>query len=199
MKTSLKFLTLLVALTMGMFVTPAARAECGYYSQAHKGAASLLPQSWQGMGIGEASFVLASDHESDESIVGFWKVAFTAKGNTEIPDGTPIDSALVVWHSDGTEIMNSGRPPQDGNFCMGVWKKVGKSKYKLNHFALGNDPNGNPTGPTHLVEHISVSHDGNSYAGTFTIDAYDTSGNLAAHIIGIIAATRITVHTPSVL
>lgn len=199
MKTSLKFLMLLMVLSMGMVVTPAARAECGYYSQVQKDGKSMLPQSWQGTEFGEASIVLASDHDSDEPIVGFWKVAFTAKGNTEIPDGALIDSALVVWHSDGTEIMNSSRPPQDGNFCMGVWKKVGKSKYKLNHFALGNDPNGNPAGPTHLVEHISVSRDATSYAGTFAIDAYDTSGDLAAHIIGIITATRITVHTPSVL
>jgi hypothetical protein len=48
-----------------------------------------------------------------------------------------IDNALVVWHSDYTEIMNSGRPPQDGDFCLGVWEQVGKSKYKLNHFAWG--------------------------------------------------------------
>jgi hypothetical protein len=56
--------------------------------------------------------------------VGFWKVTFTAEGNTEgPPDDTPIDSGYVQWHSDGTEIMNSGRPPQNGNICLGVGKE----------------------------------------------------------------------------
>ncbi len=31
-----------------------------------------------------------------------------------------VDNAFVQWHSDGTEIMNSRRPAQDGNFCLGV-------------------------------------------------------------------------------
>jgi hypothetical protein len=59
--------------------------------------------------------------EPGASIVGMWHVTFTAKGNSEgPPDNTPIDNAVVVWHSDRTEIMNSGRPAQDGDFCLGV-------------------------------------------------------------------------------
>jgi len=112
---------------------------------------------------------------------------------------TPMDNAIVVWHSDKTEIMNSGRPPQDGDFCMDVWKRTGKSRYKLNHFAWGgndttNTPSGigNPTGPTRIVEEVTLSPDGNHYVGTFTLDATDTSGTPMAHIIGVITATRVT-------
>ena len=141
----------------------------------------------------------------EDPIVGMWKVAFLAKGNTgpdAPPDGTPIDSAIVQWHADGTEIMNSGRPAQDGNFCLGVWEKVGFNKYKLNHFALGNDPSnaptgiGNPAGPTHIQETITLSRDGNQYSGSFILDATDPSGNTGPHIIGVIKAIRITVNTP---
>jgi hypothetical protein len=137
------------------------------------------------------------------SIVGMWHATFTAEGN-ELgpPDDTPIDNALVVWHSDGTEIMNSARPPQDGDFCMGVWKKTGKYTYKLNHIAwLANDtanaPSGigNPTGPTQIIEEVTLSPDGKHYTGTFTLNAYDTSGNQVAHIVGVISATRITLNT----
>ena len=85
---------------------------------------------------------------------------------------------------------------------MGVWKKTGKSTYKLNHLAwLANDtanaPSGigNPSGPTRFLEEVTLSPDGNHYTGTFTLDAYDTSGNLVAHIVGVIAATRITTDT----
>ena len=148
-----------------------------------------------------------SSQASDDPIVGFWKVAFTSKGNEPtIPDGAPIDSGFVQWHSDGTEIMNSGRPPQNGDFCLGVWEKTGRSRYKLNHFALGNiiDPTnptaiGPPGGPTQITEDIILSRDGNRYVGTFTLDAYDTPANgnkLLAHIVGVITATRLTVDTP---
>jgi hypothetical protein len=184
----------LAMLVLGTLLISSASAECG--PQKFKSSAFPPPQSWQDQGgLGAASLVLTS--YSADPIVGFWKVVFTAKGNANIPDGTPIDSALVVWHDDGTEIMNSGRPPQDGNFCMGVWKRSG-SIYRLNHFALGNDTSGNPAGPTHIVENVSLSPDANHYAGTFTLDAYDTSGNNVAHILGVIAARRITVNTSSV-
>ena len=140
----------------------------------------------------------------EDPIVGMWKVLFIAKGNGSggPPDEAVIDSAIVQWHADGTEIMNSGRPAQDGNFCLGVWEKTGINKYKLNHFALGNDPAnapsgiGNPAGPTHIQEAVTLSRDGNQYSGSFILDATDPSGNSEAHIIGVIKATRITVNTP---
>jgi len=165
-----------------------AGAECGSI----KLPAKLHRQSWQGDSLA-ASLLLASDHE--DRIVGMWKADFTAKGNADIPDGAPIDSPFVVWHADKTEIMNSSRPPQDGNFCLGVWERVGHSKYKLNHFAQGNDTSGNPQF-THITETVWLSPDGKSYSGNFTLDAYDSSGNLEVEILGAIAATRVTVDTP---
>jgi hypothetical protein len=85
---------------------------------------------------------------------------------------------------------------------MGIWKKAGKNTYKLNHFAwLANDtanaPSGigNPQGPTRIFEEVTLSPDGKHYTGTFTLDAYDTDGNQVAHIVGVIAGTRITLHT----
>lgn len=141
--------------------------------------------------------------EDHDPIVGMWHVTFTAEGNNPgPPDNTPIDNALVTWHADGTELMNSARPPQDGDFCMGVWERSGRDQYRLNHFAwLANDTTnapsgiGNPTGPTRIFERITLSPDGNHYTGKFTLDAFDTNGNRLAHIVGTIAATRITLHT----
>jgi len=158
-------------------------------------------QSFDGLQAGPASLRLVT-HDHDP-IVGMWHVTFTASGNESgPPDGTPIDNALVTWHSDGTELMNSARPPQDGNFCMGVWKKTGENRYKLNHFAwLANDASnapggiGNPTGPARIVANIILSPDGKHYTGTFTLDAYDTLGNQVAHIVGVVAGTRITLNT----
>ena len=160
----------------------------------------LRQQSWQQPDAMQSSLLRIAD--SGDPIVGMWHVTFTAQGNENgPPDGAAIDNALVTWHADGTELMNSARPPQDGDFCMGVWKRSGKT-YKLNHFAwLANDTAnapggiGNPTGPVNLVEYVTLSADGKHYSGSFTLDAYDTSGNPVAHIVGVIAATRITTNT----
>jgi hypothetical protein len=176
-----------------------ANAACG---DANMGAI-LHRQSWQGSDTFQPGSLLRIANAENDPIVGMWHVTFTAQGNESgPPDGTPIDNALITWHSDGTELMNSARPPQDGDFCMGVWKKMGKSTYKLNHFAwFANDTTnaptgiGNPTGPTRLFEEVTLSPDKNQYTGTFTLDAYDTAGTHVAHIVGVIAATRITLNT----
>jgi hypothetical protein len=199
MTTLFKKITLALGIVLiGTILTASASAECG--DTKLKTPASLKQQSWQDQSQ-PASLLLVQS--TSDPIVGMWHVSFTAKGNPNgPPDGTPIDSAVVVWHGDGTEIMNSGRPAQDGNFCMGVWAKTGTSRYKLNHFALGNDTAnapggiGNPAGPTQIAETIYLGADANSYHGRFVLDAYDPSGNNTAHIIGVITATRITVSTP---
>jgi len=129
------------------------------------------------------------------SIVGFWHVKFVSEGTTGIPDGTIIDMGFSQWHSDGTEILNSSRPPATSNFCLGVWEKTGKHTYKLNHFALSSDLNGNLIGPANIREDVTLDASGNSYTGKFTIDQFDLNGNTLAHVAGNISATRITVDT----
>jgi hypothetical protein len=185
----------------GTVLTLQANAACGTLDGLKPGA-SLHPQSFEdGNYFGAASLLMVSDHDQ-ASIVGMWRVKFIAQGNPGQmpPDGAVIDSAFVQWHGDGTEITNSGRPAQNGNFCLGVWERTGRSRYKLNHFALGNDESnpggvGSPTGPTHVVSDVILSRDGSHYAGTFTVDAYDLSGTNVAHVVGLITATRVTVHT----
>jgi len=39
-------------------------------------------------------------------------------------------------------------------------------------------------GPANIRENVTLSADGNSYSGSFSIDQYDTQLNLKAHIIG---------------
>lgn len=190
-----KFTLALGIILMGTLLSGRSFAACGDYSKY-----KLLPQSWDGQ---SGSFLPISDSASSEPIVGMWHVTFTAKGNEAgPPDGTPIDNSLVTWHSDGTEIMASDRPSQDGNICMGIWEKTGRLKYKLNHIPwLNNDTTnapsgiGNPTGPVRLVEEVTVSPDGKHYAGTFTLDAFDTSGNQIAHVVGVLSGTRVTMNT----
>jgi hypothetical protein len=178
----------------GVFLTAMAGAECG------SPAVKVQKQAWR---AGDTTAMLRQTQAALDPIVGMWHVTFTAQGNSGgPPDGTQIDSAMVVWHGDGTEIMNSGRPAQDGDFCMGIWTKTGKATYHLNHFAWGgNDTTnapagiGNPTGPTRVTETLTLSADGNSYTGTFTLKATDPTGKTTAYIVGVIAGTRVTMDT----
>jgi hypothetical protein len=117
-----------------------------------------------------------------------------SKGSVYVPDGTVIDSAYAQWHSDGTEIMNSSRPPSTGSFCLGVWKKTGPSTYRLNHIGLSWNPDGAPLGPASIREEVTLDRSGNRYAGTLSITQYDLSGiNVLAPtpIVGVIKAYRI--------
>ena len=179
---------------MGAFLTAMAAAQCGTPT------AKLHKQAWR---VDDPTALLTQAADTREAIVGMWHVTFTAEGNTEgPPNGTPIDNALIVWHSDGTEIMTSMRPPQDGDICMGVWKKVGPGQYRVNHIAwFGNDTTnapsgiGNPAGPTRIIEAITVSADGTCLTGSFSLRATDTTGKTTAVILGTMTGTRVTTET----
>jgi hypothetical protein len=130
------------AAAIGLIDTPAAAAGCAFPDELGRSAPHRSrPQA----GFGEyrpALFLLAGDHDrhdddDNDGIVGLWHANFVSKGSQYIPDDTPIDSAYVQWHSDGTEMMNSSRPPATGSFCMGVWEKTGRYTYRLNHVAAG--------------------------------------------------------------
>jgi hypothetical protein len=186
-----KWMAGLGLIVVGAILTTTATAQCGSFDLSKSG--SLLhKQSWTNHAA-HGLFQQAS--QSDDAIVGLWKVNFIAVGNEGIPDGVVIDKALAQWHADGTEIMNSSRPPITSSFCLGVWKKTAPFQYTLNHFALGWDTSSNFVGPVNIRESVVLSHDGKSFVGAFTIDQYDPSGNPLAHVSGHLAGSRIEVNT----
>jgi hypothetical protein len=192
-KRNLALLSLLVLLAA---VAPKTQAQCGRMTKAIK------PSAWSPQ-FGAAQFLRTGDDQGNP-IVGMWHVVFTAttSGGATIP-ATVIDNALAVWHSDRTEIMNSVRPPQDGNFCLGVWEQTGRNQYYLNHFPWYNNefPNsnasgiGDPVGPTQIQEWITLGPDGCHFTGKFQLTAYDLSNNVTASFTGTLAGTRVTIHT----
>jgi hypothetical protein len=151
-------------------------------------------------------------------IVGLWAFKYTSMGNSKtlgIPDGAPIDNGTTGWFADGNEITFSGaRNPIVGATCIGVWKQTGERTYVLNHIGLSWNPlaasdapagPGNPGGgpgaaggPAFIKQVVTLSRDGQSYTGTFSISQLLPDGKTLATpapIKGIIAATRITVET----
>ncbi len=126
-------------------------------------------------------------------IVGLWKFAFTAS------DGSSIDWGFQTWHSDGTEITNSGgRPAENGNFCMGVWQQV-NGGYRLNHWAIawGGPPNNDLTvlaGLVNIREMVYINQAGNAMSGTVTEELYAPDGITPITSLGngTVSGTRIT-------
>jgi len=210
-----KFVPMLGGFVLALAFVPNALAACGGLSSSLVQPSSWQPQVGRTMLL-RASLALSSGREYDDdenaAIVGFWHVKFVSDGISSgipggVPKGAPVDAGYSQWHSDGTEIMNSGgRAPNTGDFCLGVWAQVGPHQYRLNHFAAAWDPTkgeldsaGNPVGalvgPANIKELVTLSPDGNSFAGSFSIDQYDESNNHLAHLEGTITGTRITVNT----
>jgi len=149
-----------------------------------------------------ARFVLV-DAPPGADVVGLWHVVFTQ--NTDFGGGL-FDDSYAAWHSDGTEIMNSGsHSPATENFCMGAWTKTGPSTYAVKHVALdySMQPLGSPT-PSVIViirEQVTVDQTGNHFTGSFTADIYAPYSSAlpatpGAHIaqvgVGTITGERIT-------
>ena len=209
----LKWLACVSVTALVSAVVPVAMAQCGLPNQPIK-PMNAKPMNWNPRSqAGRPSFVRAAfdgdDHDGELAIVGMWHAVFTAQTQNgeaiPVPGGVVIDNSIVVWHPDGTEIMNSSRSAQDGNFCLGVWKRTGHHTYLLNHIPWqGNvfDPTvppatiGAPQGGAQLIEQITLSPDGESYTGSFTLNAYDTSGNVYTSFSGTLIANRITPDTP---
>lgn len=152
-----------------------------------------------------------------EPITGLYEVTLTSRGTPGIPDGTVVDHGYSVWHADGSEIMNSGRPAGDTNFCLGTWAQTGARTYMLNHFTLswfqsvsatpdaGTPPlpglysvNNIFAGPGNISETVTLAMDRQSFSGSFTITQFDTNGNVVPGfpISGDVAAKRLTINSP---
>lgn len=191
---------------LGLVTTAISRnaAACGISDLMQPSAAQWSMPS-QSPGI--ASDSLAKDVASASSnsaswffgdpITGLYQFKLVSEGSNGIPDGTVVDQGFVTWHNDGTEIMNSGRPPITGNFCLGVWQHTGPRAYKLNHFALAWDPTGTSlVGPANIKENIQLARNGSSYAGSFSLTQYATDGTtVLALVLGNVSGTRVTVNS----
>jgi hypothetical protein len=208
MNTVLKSMTATLGLgLLGALFAAEANASCSNLDQM-PAPSPFQQQSAQGIpGLMKIGLFQTS---SGPTIVGLWKFKFVAQGNgpSGPPDGALIDSGYVTWHDDGTELMNSGRAPTTGDFCMGVWKQVNPTTYRLNHFALAweFDPNTPPTapgaggadfvGPANIRETVTLAPGGYRYSGRFELIQYAADEKtVLAHIKGRVTASRITVDT----
>lgn len=210
-----KFSVLTVALgviALGTSFAPMARAGCGFHPEIQpKG--SLKPMAFV-LGSG---LMGADDATEQNPIVGLWRVKVLSQGNQAagIPNYTVLDQGFSAWHSDGTEILNSGRDPVTTNFCLGTWKQVGASSYKLAHYTMswsglsvdakGNivvspktkEPLNTYIGPGYISETVTLSAGKESFQGTFSVEQFDQNGKSLYVLTGDIFGTKITTDSPT--
>jgi hypothetical protein len=179
---------------------PTAKASCGSAEAARKVLANkpwfaLRPALAQSAVEGTAPDAGAEDG-AEPSIAGLWKTVFVSGGSVAT---VGFDS----WHSDGTEFAVDSLPVLLGTYCPGTWEKTGRRTFSTVHPVFNYDPvTGNPNSVFIERVHITLSKDGKTFAGTFTWDCYDFSGNLqtagplACSIAGTLTGTRITVDGP---
>ncbi len=172
---------------------PAVHAQCGVKAKKTSFAGQPFLQGGQ---LIPASLPQAAEEQWSgpggrfglEPIVGLWKVSIMDKSKNY------SDTSYVVWHSDFTEFENSERVPSTGAVCQGVWEKIGRSTYRLNHFAIGYADSLNLTNIIRIQEQVTVDKSGQSYSGTFVEDVCDTSHNCPANLrfTGPVSAKRVT-------
>jgi hypothetical protein len=139
------------------------------HSAPEASAGQFVPAVYRPDDLSGARLMPVSDsgHEND-SIVGLWEFRL---------DGFAVDWGTQAWHSDGTEIMFSGgQDPATGDVCQGVWRKVGRSTYVLNHIAMGWVAPGGPFGiRVHFHMQVTLDRSGNAFAGTYQAAVYSVS------------------------
>src|SRR5215469_6247950 len=178
----------------GLACSDMARAACTIPDAIRSAAGRFTP----------ALYIPTSD-ERPAAIVGLWKFEMLAKSTAlnknPMPDGALIDFGTQAWHSDGTELLNSGiRNPADGDFCQGVWQQVAASTFKLNHMPLAW-AGGAYIGPVKMDMVVTLDDSGNRFWGWFSQTLYAASPTPGHEfdetapvvtITGTISATRIT-------
>ncbi len=194
---TLRNILIVTATALVATVVPYAHAGCGQYHPASYHGGSQYRFATPHLLL--ATFDAEDDNtaRSEPTIVGTWKEHWISEGSKNIPDGTEIDAGYAQWHSDHTEINVSGlRSPLTGNVCMGEWEKTGVRTYRMNHFGISYDSTGlNLVGPARIQQWLVLNEKGTATSGKFTIDQYEESGNLLAHIQGKIIGTRVTMDT----
>ena len=163
-----------------LMATAGTAAACGPNGRAYAGVLSR-PQILSAMPGQQA------EDNSQRGIVGLWHVIYSDS------TGALFYEAYDMWHADGNEWETSFGDPRMGNYCLGVWKKVGPRTVQLNHFAWIYNSDGSPAGYFTLSETDTVSRKGDSYTGTFDYKQYDVNGNFQLEVTGTQAATRFKV------
>jgi hypothetical protein len=167
-----------------------AKAQCGNsLNEMAAAAAAARGRASSTQVMPKREFFSVTDSAVDTKIVGLWHIRFMVGDQT-------IQEAFQIWNQGGTEVHNPNVDPRGGNVCLGTWEKMSHRSFKLNHRVWNYDINGNYMGTIHLTETVTVSGDGATHGGTFSLAFFDPDGNFLMEVPGDVVAERITVDQP---
>jgi hypothetical protein len=185
----------LALVALSILVAPIAKAECGAAAN-NSNNLSLELRSLQEPAaqaeendLNQAASPKAQGEEKNDrtvTVLGLWKKVYFSEGVLN-------DIGFAQFNVGGTELLNDvGAFNAGTNFCLGVWKQVGRRSYDIVHTFFifkGNNAIGVSIEKSQLI----VSRDGNTFTGTWTQDNYDLYGGLmpGTHFDGTISGTRI--------
>jgi hypothetical protein len=137
-------------------------------------------------------FMRIGDYDEDDSIVGLWKFKLS---------GFLKDFGTQAFHAGGTETMfSAGVDPATGDICQGVWRRIGRSTYTLNHIAMAWTAPGAQYGVLiHIHMTIRLARSGDAFTGHYSVslfsatpeNPFDESGGAFATGLGDVTASRV--------
>ncbi|MBS0422019.1 MAG: hypothetical protein JSR66_30215 [Proteobacteria bacterium] len=191
-----RFSTLaMVCAFLGLITTAQTRAAClnsttnGIPTAA---AGQFSPALYRPGDYPGSSLIRVGDDDEDDSIVGLWKFKLS---------GFLKDFGTQAFHAGGTETMfSAGVDPSTGDVCQGVWRKIGRSTYTLNHIAMAWTAPGAQYGVLiHIHMTIRLAHSGDAFTGHYSVslfsatpeNPFDESGGAFASGGGDVTASRV--------
>lgn len=182
MKSIVKALKIAGCVVLVLSLAGTALASCGDSMNAMAARAALIRNQ---SSPNQSSSSSASTSANNPSIVGFWHIRFVVGDQT-------IQEAYQIWNFGGTEVHNPNVDPRGGSVCLGGWAQGPQRNFKLTHRVWSYDGSGNFMGTIHLTESVTLSDNGNSQTGSFTLNIYDPDGNLVNTVPGTVVGERIT-------
>jgi hypothetical protein len=180
---------------LGLMVSALANAAClnGVPPTASGGAERLTPALYRPADEAGAYLLRVNDSEEDNApIVGLWKFKLS---------GFLKDFGTQAFHAGGTETMfSAGVDPSTGDVCQGVWRRIGRSTYTLNHIAMAWTAPGAQYGVLiHIHMTINLAHSGDAFTGHYNVslfsatpdNPFDEKGGAFASGSGDVIASRV--------
>jgi hypothetical protein len=189
----------LAVIALSMLVAPRVNAQCmagigigGTFAPELRSLQEPKAPDYKDSSAPAGSPEALDQNDSKATVLGFWK-------KLEYVEGVVVDIGFAQYNAGGTELTNDTGPSGGGNnFCMGVWKRIGRRTYEQVHTFFVFDTSGRAIAIAIERSCFTVSRDGNTFAGKWNQDNYDFSGNVlpGTHFEGTLAATRIAPGLP---
>src|SRR5688572_22623255 len=133
------------------------------------------------IGLAQVGVPAQGQNGNEPNLVGSWNVQVTVRDcQTGMPIPViPVFPALITYHQGGTmQETDLGGPGLVRLPGHGVWERQNGRQYSAAFRFLNFTPGGTFVGTNVIRSSITLSHSGNEYTSTDTLEILDANGNL---------------------